>query len=149
MADKKITALDDLGSSLAEVDLFHIVDDPSNTPINKRVTAKNVFNNIPTFIGLKQTSEALTSASTSIDTTSAISEVDQSGGATALSLADGSDGMIKTIIAIGTGGNSITITPTNLRGGTTITLNGEGETVTCLFKNSKWNVIGHNGAQIT
>tara|TARA_B100000927_G_scaffold136971_1_gene110554 strand:- start:277 stop:726 length:450 start_codon:yes stop_codon:yes gene_type:complete len=148
MADKKITALDDLGSSLAEVDLFHIVDDPSNTPINKRVTAKNVFNNIPTFIGLKQTSEALTSASTSIDTTSAISEVDQSGGATALSLADGSDGMIKTIIAIGTGGNSITITPTNLRGGSTITLNGEGETVTCLFKNSKWNVIGHNGAQI-
>tara|TARA_Y100000768_G_C23795480_1_gene594588 strand:+ start:221 stop:670 length:450 start_codon:yes stop_codon:yes gene_type:complete len=148
MADKKITALDDLGSSLAEVDLFHIVDDPSNTPINKRVTAKNVFNNIPTFIGLKQTSEALTSASTSIDTTSAISEVDQSGGATALSLADGSDGMIKTIIAIGTGGNAITITPTNLRGGTTITLNGEGETVTCLFKNSKWNVIGHNGAQI-
>ena len=149
MADKKITALDDLGSSLAEVDLFHIVDDPSNTPINKRVTAKNVFNNIPTFIGLKQTSEALTSASTSIDTTSAISEVDQSGGATALSLADGSDGMIKTIIAIGTGGNAITITPTNLRGGSTITLNGEGETVTCLFKNSKWNVIGHNGAQIT
>ena len=148
MADKRITALDDLGSSLAEVDLFHIVDDPSNTPINKRVTAKNVFNNIPTFIGLKQTSEALTSASTSIDTTSAISEVDQSGGATALSLADGSDGMIKTIIAIGTGGNSITITPTNLRGGSTITLNGEGETVTCLFKNSKWNVIGHNGAQI-
>ena len=148
MADKKITALDDRGSSLAEVDLFHIVDDPSNTPINKRVTAKNVFNNIPTFIGLKQTSEALTSASTSIDTTSAISEVDQSGGATALSLADGSDGMIKTIIAIGTGGNTITITPTNLRGGTTITLNGEGETVTCLFKNSKWNVIGHNGATI-
>ena len=148
MADKKITALDDLGSSLAEVDLFHIVDDPSNTPINKRVTAKNVFNNIPTFIGLKQTSEALTSASTSIDTTSAISEVDQSGGATALSLADGSDGMIKPIIAIGTGGNAITITPTNLRGGTTITLNGEGETVTCLFKNSKWNVIGHNGATI-
>ena len=148
MADKKITALDDLGSSLAEVDLFHIVDDPSNTPINKRVTAKNVFNNIPTFIGLKQTSEALTSASTSIDTTSAISEVDQRGGATALSLADGSDGMIKTIIAIGTGGNAITITPTNLRGGTTITLNGEGETVTCLFKNSKWNVIGHNGATI-
>ena len=148
MADKKITALDDLGSSLAEVDLFHIVDDPSNTPINKRVTAKNVFNNIPTFIGLKQTSEALTSASTSIDTTSAISEVDQSGGATALSLADGTDGMIKTIIAIGTGGNAITITPTNLRGGSTITLNGEGETVTCLFKNSKWNVIGHNGAQI-
>ena len=54
MADKKITALDDLGTALADVDLFHIVDDPSNTPINKKVTAKNVFNNIPSFIGLGQ-----------------------------------------------------------------------------------------------
>mgnify|MGYP001370745489 CR=1 FL=1 len=148
MADKKITALDDLGSSLAEVDLFHIVDDPSNTPINKRVTAKNVFNNIPTFLGLKQASEALTSSSTAIDTTSAVSEVDQSGGATALTLADGTDGMIKTIIAVGTGGNSIVITPGNLRGYSTITLNAEGETVTCMFKNSKWNVIAHNGATL-
>ena len=145
MADKKITALDDLGTALADVDLFHIVDDPSNTPINKKVTAKNVFNNIPSFIGLGQASEALTSASTAADVTSAISEVDQSGGATALSLIDGSDGQVKTILAIGTGGNSCVITPTNLRGFSTITLNAEGESVTLLFKNSKWNVIAGNG----
>ena len=148
MADKKITALDNLGTSLAVEDLFHIVDDPPNTPINKKVTAKDVFNNIPTFIGLTSTSEALTSASTAINTTSAISEVDQSGGATALSMADGTNGMIKTIIAVGTGGNTITITPDNLRGYSTISLDGEGETVTCLFKNSKWNVIAHNGATL-
>ena len=74
MADKKITALDDLGSALADVDLFHIVDDPSNTPINKKVTAKNVFNNIPTYNGLAQTSEALTNTSTAIDTTSDAAE---------------------------------------------------------------------------
>ena len=148
MADKKITALDNLGTSLAVEDLFHIVDDPSNTPINKKVTAKDVFNNIPTFIGLTSTSEALTSTSTAINTTSAISEVDQSGGATALSMAAGTNGMIKTIIAVGTGGNSITITPSNLRGYSTIVLNAEGETVTCLFKNSKWNVIANQGATI-
>ena len=146
MADKKITALDDLGTALADVDLFHIVDDPSNTPINKKVTAKNVFNNIPSFIGLGQASEALTSSSTAANVTSAISEVDQSGGATALSLADGSDGQIKTIINVSTGGtNNIVITPANLRGYTTITLNAPGETVTCLFKNSNWNVIAGNG----
>ena len=29
-----------------------------------------------------------------------------------------------------------------------VTLDGEGETVTCLFKNSKWNVIAHNGATL-
>ena len=145
MADKKITALDDLGSALADVDLFHIVDDPSNTPINKKVTAKNVFNNIPTYIGLAQTSESLTNTDTAINTTSAITEVNQTAGAVSLSLADGTDGQIKTIIAIGTGSNNIVITPTNLRGGSTITLNAEGETVQCLFKNSKWNVIGGHG----
>lgn len=145
MADKKITALDDLGTALADVDLFHIVDDPSNTPINKKVTAKNVFNNIPSFIGLGQASEALTSSSTAANVTSAISEVDQSGGATALSLADGSDGQVKTIITIGAGANNCVITPTNLRGFSTITLNAEGESVTLLFKNSKWNVIAGNG----
>ena len=124
------------------MDLFHIVDDPSNTPINKKVTAKNVFNNIPTYIGLAQTSESLTNTDTAINTTSAITEVNQTAGAVSLSLADGTDGQIKTVIAIGTGSNNIVITPTNLRGGSTITLNAEGETVQCLFKNSKWNVIG-------
>ena len=60
-------------------------------------------------------------------------------------MADGTNGQIKTFIAIGTGANTITITPTNLRGGSTITLNAEGETVQCLFKNSNWNVIGGHG----
>ena len=57
--------------------LFHIVDDPSNTPINKKGNTKNVFNNIPTYIGLAQTSESLTNTDTAINTTSAITEVNQ------------------------------------------------------------------------
>ena len=57
-----------------------------------------------------------------------------------------SDGQIKIILNTSTGGtNNVVITPTNLRGYTTITLNALSESVICLFKNSNWNVIGGNG----
>ena len=120
MADKKITQLTDLGDGLASVDLFHVVDDPSGTPINKKITAEDVFNNVPTWIGLASTSQSITG--------------------------DGSNGQIKTIINVSTSGtNAITITPSNLRGYTSIVLNAPGETVTCMFKNSNWNIIAGNG----
>ncbi len=149
MADKKVTQLTDLGTAIAEVDLFHVIDDPSGTPINKKVSAANVFNNIPSFIGLKQTSQSITgdgSTSSAIDITSAITEVNATSAGAPCTLADGSDGQVKTIINVSTGGTeNVVITPANLRGYTTITLNAPGETVTCLFKNSNWNVIAGNG----
>ena len=51
MADKKVTALTDLGDNIAAADLFHVVDDPTGTPINKKIAAEDVFNNIPSFLG--------------------------------------------------------------------------------------------------
>tara|TARA_Y100000816_G_scaffold39555_1_gene24897 strand:- start:416 stop:874 length:459 start_codon:yes stop_codon:yes gene_type:complete len=148
MADKKITALTDLGTALADADLFHVVDDPSGTPINKKISAANVFNNIPSFLGLAQASEAITADASSqvANITSAVTEVDATSAVGNLSLADGAEGQIKTFINVSTSGtNNVVITPTNLRGGTTITLNAEGETVTCMFKNAKWNVLAGNG----
>jgi hypothetical protein len=149
MADKKITQLTDLGDGLASVDLFHVVDDPSGTPINKKITAEDVFNNIPTWLGLNSTSQAITgdgSTSTAIEITNPVTEVNATSAAAPCTLADGANGQIKTIINVSTAGtNAVTITPANLRGGTTITLNAPGETVQCIFKNSNWNVIGGNG----
>jgi hypothetical protein len=145
MADKKITALTDLGTAIASEDLFHVVDDPSGTPINKKISTQNVFNNIPTWIGLKQAVQSL-SASGAANVTTAITDVDATSGVRAITLADGADGQVKTILNVSTSGtNNVTITPTNLRGYTTIVLNAPGETVTLLFKSSKWNIIGGHG----
>ena len=149
MADKKVTALTDLGTALASVDLFHVVDDPSGTPINKKVSAENVFNNIPSWLGLKQAAQTLTadgSTSLTANVTSAITVINATSTTGTVTLADGSDGQIKTFINTSTAGTFIiTITPTNLRGYTSVLLNAQGESVTLLFKGSKWNIIAGNG----
>jgi hypothetical protein len=152
MADKKITQLTNLGTALAGVDLFHVVDDPSGTPINKSVSAENIFNYIPTWLGLAQSSQAIVadgSSATAIDVTSAVSEVNATSATHAGALADGVGGQIKMILNTSTSGtNNVVITPDNLAGGTTITLNAPGESAVCIFKASKWYVIGGNGYAI-
>ena len=150
MADKKVTQLTDLGDGLAAVDLFHVVDDPSGTPINKKIAAEDVFNNIPSWLGLNSTSQSITgdgSTSTAIDVTTPVTEVDATSAAAPCTLAASStDGQIKTILNVSTSGtNAITITPTNFKQGTTITLNAPGESVVCMYKSSFWYVIGGEG----
>tara|TARA_B100001564_G_scaffold343844_1_gene340819 strand:+ start:461 stop:922 length:462 start_codon:yes stop_codon:yes gene_type:complete len=149
MADKKITALTDLGNALASVDLFHVVDDPTGTPINKKITAEDVFNNIPSWLGLKDTAQTITgdgSTSTAITVTESTTLINATSGAAPVTLADGADGQVKIIINKSTGGtNAVTITPASFVSGTTIAISAPGRSVICMFKDSKWNVIGGNG----
>jgi hypothetical protein len=149
MADKKITALTDLGNALASVDLFHVVDDPTGTPINKKITAEDVFNNIPSWIGLKDTVQSITgdgSTASAVTITESTTLIDATSGAAPVSLADGANGQVKIIINKSSSGtNAVTITPASFVAGTTVNIDAPGRSVILFFKDSKWNVIGGNG----
>ena len=83
-----------------------------------------------------------------IDVTSAITNL-TTDATDACSLVDGSQGQIK-IIAMVTGTNTpvAVITPDNLDGGSTVSLNVVGDTVMLLFNDGGWQVIGGNSAVI-
>lgn len=149
MADKKVTQLTDLGDALDTADLFHVIDDPSGTPINKKISAENVFNNIPSWIALKQTAQSITASGSTqaADLTSAVTLIDATSATGPTTLAAAStDGQIKTILNASTGGtNAVTITPSNFKQGTTVTLNAPGESVTLIYKSSFWYVLSGEG----
>jgi hypothetical protein len=156
MADKKITALTDLGTAIASEDLFNIVDDPSGTPINKKISTQNIFNNIPTWIGLKQTVQSITgdgSTVSVVNVTTAITTINATSANALGTLAAGTDGQVKTIINNSTGGtNTVQITVTNPNlgtGNTKVLLSAPGRTVTLLYKSSKWNILGGNAYTVS
>lgn len=68
----------------------------------------------------------------------------------ALTLADGAQGQLKTIIYVAeaAGGDTGVLTPTNLGSGTTITFNAVGDSVTLQFAGTDWWVVGFRGAAV-
>ena len=40
--------------------LLHVIDDPTGTPVNKKISVANLFNNIPTYIALDGTAQNVT-----------------------------------------------------------------------------------------
>ena len=155
MADKKITALTDLGSAIASEDLLHVIDDPSGTPVNKKISIANVFNNIPTYLGLDGTAQTIT-GSTAPSVTTSITLLDGasfSSNATG-TLADGTNGQVKIIIMSTAPTSSRKYTMTVTSWGTTasntnqLVFNALGEAVVCVFTNSKWYVVANLNATI-
>ena len=68
----------------------------------------------------------------------------------ALTLADGAQGQIKTVIYVAeaAGGDTGVLTPANLGSATTITFNAVGDSVTLQFAGTDWWVVGFRGAVV-
>jgi hypothetical protein len=149
MADKKITALTDLGSGIASEDLLHVIDDPSGNPVNKKISVANFFNNVPTFIALDDTVQVVDTTTEAVNVTSSISHIDTAtaGAAHAGALANGTNGQIKIITMIADGGNSV-VTPANANGFSTITFADVGDTATLIFTGNKWNIVSSHSVTI-
>ena len=137
MADKKITALSDLGTGLATADLFHVIDDVSGTPVNKRIT---VLNTIP---HQYNSTETLT-ATGNINVDTSVTLLNTGGSAATYTLPNGTrSGQLKMIIAIGVTSTTAVNITTSVGAASTVTFQAVGESITCMWTGAAWAILSY------
>ena len=85
-----------------------------------------------------------------VNITSLATAFTSTGAGNALTLADGAQGQLKTVIYVAEagGGDTGVLTPANLGSGTTVTFNAVGDSATLQFAGTDWWVVGFRGAVV-
>ena len=143
MADKKITALTDLSTGIAGADLLHVVDDPTGTPINKKVSVTDFINNLPSFIGFSNSVQDFSSEQTAaVSITTALSLLQTTSTNVATTLANGTvQGQIKIIVHDTDGGASV-LTPQTRLGYADLNFVDDGDSAMLMWTGAAWAIIG-------
>ena len=147
MADKKVTALTDIGTGITAADVWMVIADVASTPVNKKITVANFLKYLPSYIGFSGTPQAITT-SAAIDVAAYCTTITCGAGNLTGGLPAGTVGQVKFITLLATTGGTFVCTPTAaLVGGTTLTFAQAGDACTLLFTDASngWSVVGNNG----
>lgn len=123
------------GSAIGTAALTITAGDLTITSGNLTAGGKVIFSATET-IAAGGTSTALNLAKT-------VHYIDADAGGDTFTLANGVAGQIMTILLTSSTGVA-TITPANLAGGTSVTLNADGDSVVLQFMDTEWFIIGGN-----
>ena len=130
-----------MSTGIAGADLLHVVDDPTGTPINKKVSVTNFINNLPSFIGFSNSVEDISDGTqTAISITTALTLL-QTAGTNATTLADGTVvGQLK-IIVHDTDGGSTELTPADPLGYIDLDFVELGDSAMLMWIGTKWAAL--------
>eukprot|EP00919_Chromeraceae_sp_WS-2016_P016468 GHVR01039411.1.p2 GENE.GHVR01039411.1~~GHVR01039411.1.p2 ORF type:complete len:158 (+),score=21.98 GHVR01039411.1:71-544(+) len=157
MADKKISALTSVSDSdIGADDLLHIVDNPGGTPVNKKMTIGQLFENIPTHLAIDDITNLSSTAANLASSFASALDLSGAGADVAFTLDNGTDtGQIKVIYAktepASTYAAKITVESWGYSADSTeqITLDTLGDAVICFWDGSNWFPISNHGATLS
>jgi hypothetical protein len=144
MADSKVTAMTP-ATEVASADVIYLVK-PNTSPYDHKITIANLFGGIPVPVVLEDklvlggTPQTL-SAAGAISITSLVTRITSPDASGTLTIVDGVDGQIKTIIMQSNSANH-TLSITSNIGHSSIVFNGAGDTATLMFQGTVWYFIG-------
>ena len=157
MADKKISALTSVSDSdIGADDLLHIVDNPGGTPVNKKMTIGQLFENIPTHLAVDDITTLSSTAANLASSFASALDLSGAGSDIAFTLDNGTDvGQLKVILAstepASTHKANITVQSWGYStdGTEQIKLDTRGEAVLLMWNGTSWFVVSNTGATLS